>query len=70
MIESLLSELGASLPGARRSEGDVPFETSLSAWNGSRESARALADLCLICARQAKNGILVIEGERRRKQTR
>jgi nucleotide-binding universal stress UspA family protein len=41
----------------------TPFETVIVAWNGSRESARALAESLPYLRQASKVGILVIEGE-------
>src|SRR6202048_326967 len=45
----------------------VPFDNVVVAWNGSRESARALAESLPYLRQASKVGILVIEGESKTK---
>jgi nucleotide-binding universal stress UspA family protein len=64
LIESLLFGTGRHLflvPDDQKAM--VPFENVVVAWNGSRESARALAESLPYLRQASKVGILVIEGE-------
>ena len=64
LIESLLFGTGRHLflvPDDQKAM--VPFENVVVAWNGSRESARALAESLPYLRQASKVSILVIEGE-------
>ena len=73
LIESLLFETGRHLflvPDDQKvflvpddQKAMVPFENVVVAWNGSRESARALAESLPYLRQASKVGTLVIEGE-------
>jgi hypothetical protein len=52
-----------SLPGSGRLESQASLDNVVVAWNGSRESARALAESLLHLLQARKVGILVVEGE-------
>jgi nucleotide-binding universal stress UspA family protein len=64
LVENLLFGAGRHLFLVPADQKEiVPFDHVIVAWNGSRESARALAESLPYLRQASKVGILVIEGE-------
>jgi len=64
LIENLLFGTGRHLFLVPDNWTDfTPLNSVIVAWNGSRESARALAEALLYLHRASKVGVLVVEGE-------